>query len=93
MSQERKPLQQPLEQVEQVLKGQVYALDIAMSQLVKYKPEEWGESVDPVGMKWVLNHLHAKKMQLEGKCFLVRSKLQLQNLCPSYEKNIDGSQL
>lgn len=86
MSQERKPMHEPLEQAEQVLKGQVHALDIAMSQLVRYKPEEWGESVNPAGMKWVLNQLYAKKVQLEGKCFSIRGKLQLQNLCSSYEE-------
>lgn len=61
MSQDRNPLQVPLEQLELVLKEQLHALDIAISQIVRYKPFEWAETVDPRSMQWVLKHLQSKK--------------------------------
>lgn len=86
MSRKVNPRSLPLEQVEQTLRGQIHALEIAMSQLVRYKPIEWGESVDPAGMKWLLNHLRSKQSQLEAKCFSIRGEIQVRNLYWSEEK-------
>lgn len=72
-----------LVQDEQILKGKIRAIDTAIGQLVRYKPYEWGESVDPASMEWMLKELYSKKQQLEAKCLMVRGKIQLQNLHPT----------
>lgn len=76
-----------LQSTELVLKGQLHSLDIAISQLVNFKPYLVGQSADPNGMLWVTNELYAKKSIIEAKCRAVRKKILLQNLCSnSYQQ-------
>jgi hypothetical protein len=86
--QQGKPAEQSLVQSEIILKSKIQALDVTISHLIRYKPYEYGESVDPASMKWVLMDLNNKKSQLEAKCLLVRDKLQVQNLCSTAQKDL-----
>ncbi|MUG71784.1 MULTISPECIES: hypothetical protein [Paenibacillus] len=64
----------------QKLRQQIKGLDIAIRQLVLYKPCEWGETVDTASMDWVLKELQSRKLELEKESFQVRAKIQLENL-------------